>query len=110
MDKRIEQNVEQALNSFDGAQKASPAPYLETRINARLKQALQKSNFWQQAVAFLSKPAVVVVTLLFIFAVNFIVLSSGDTTKKNIASGTTNVNTDFAINVSSMYDIENMEP
>jgi hypothetical protein len=110
MDKRIDQ-IDQALNSLDGMAKATPAPYLMTRINARLQQQRQQAgSFWSYAVAFLSKPTVAVIGLVFFVAVNVVVISSGKTPGSTASAGLQNNNTDFAINVSSMYDIDNLEP
>ena len=51
----IEKRVEQTLNSLDGIQRASPQPWLFSRIKGRLMQQDDKT-VWGVIGSFLSKP------------------------------------------------------
>ena len=56
-DKRqIREEVDKILDSLDGIQRASANPFLFTRIQARLEK--EEKNFWSQAFAFISRPAI----------------------------------------------------
>ncbi|MEP6712851.1 MAG: hypothetical protein ABJA37_10565 [Ferruginibacter sp.] len=107
-DHKINNKITEVLNSFDGVERAVPKPFLLTRINARLQQAAP-GNSWGKAYAFISRPLVAGLGLLLFLMVNLIIISQN----KNTAGGniaTQNTNTaqyEFAINVASIYDIEN---
>lgn len=105
-----EQQIDAVIESLGGVSKASPAPYLLTRINARLGKDADNS-FWGRAGAFISRPAVAGFGLGVFMLVNCIavtVLKNGN--GKSVASQPGNTNYEFAINVSSNYDIDNQEP
>ncbi len=113
MQKRdIEKLVEETLSSFDGAERASAKPFLLTRIFARMQNKDAAPNLWSRAGAFLSKPAVAFCGLLLILAVNAaIIISNVQSNNNNTAVQNTNMaKDDFAINVISIYDLENQEP
>ena len=50
-----DQELEAILNSLDGIQKATPQPFLYTRLMARMQRA--DDNAWSRALQFVSKPA-----------------------------------------------------
>ncbi len=103
--------IEAVINSFNGAERATPAPYLLTRINARLAKE-KKYNFWSRISAVISKPLVAGSGIAVFIAVNFwIVATLTNTTSKTVTTQLpTGAKYEFAINVSSIYDIENQEP
>ena len=107
----FDNKIDAALKSLDGIAKASPQPFLLTRINARLNNATDET-VWSQIAFYLKKPLVCGVALLLLLFVNFIVIKNindrGDV--ENIAKSATSQKYDFAINVSVLYDIENQEP
>ncbi len=100
--------IEEVLNSLDGAERAVPRPFLLTRINARLQQKVPV-NFWGAAFAFISRPLVAGIGLLLFLMVNVIIISRNkNTAGSNIVIQNTNTaQYEFAINVASIYDIEN---
>jgi hypothetical protein len=106
---KLNKKIEETLGSFDAAKKATPNAFLLTRINARLQKETVPS-FWVSAFNFISRPvvALVVTTLLIINMVIITQHESANTSNTSIQ----NLNTtkyDFAINVSSMYDVENQQ-
>ena len=53
----IEKRVEEALNSLDGIKRASPQPWLFSRIKARLsREEAEERTVWGTVGSFLSKP------------------------------------------------------
>ncbi len=104
--------LEETLRSLDGIQKASPAPYLLTRINARLQERNTEQNFWSFLAGFISKPAVAMAGVILLIGLNVMIISLSNYSKKPTVS--TQVNTDnrdeFALDISSIYEIENIEP
>lgn len=101
----LNNRINQAFSSLDGAERAAPAPYLLTRINARLQKETTP-GFWSNAFAFFNKPAFAILVLCLLI-LNLIVVSQKQGTDNNITQNTATTKYDFAINVSSMYDVDN---
>ena len=73
MDKRhIPEEVDKILDSLDGTQRASANPFLYTRIQARLQK--EEKNFWSQAFAFISRPAIAFSGVAIAIIINAVVL------------------------------------
>ena len=68
--------VEQTLNSMDGAERATPAPFLLTRINAKMNR--EQPSAWERFGIFLSRPIIALTTIAFLifFKTNPLVLKS----------------------------------
>lgn len=64
----IENQVERALQSLDGVQRAVANPFLYTRVKARLDA--DERGFWNVAANFLSKPAVLIASFLLLVSLN----------------------------------------
>lgn len=106
----IEKLVDETINSLDGAGRAEAKPFLLTRIYARMQNENDAQSFWSRAGSFLSMPRVALAGLLLIVILNVTIIlqRSGDTT--NTVQNTTAAKDEFAINVVSIYDVENQEP
>lgn len=106
---QINQLTNDALNSMDDAGKASPAPYLLTRINARLGQ--NKESLWTKAVWLIGKPTVAFAGLATIIIVNALAIFYNSDTSDNLNSFTEQslqANTDeFSYTVATIYDNDN---
>lgn len=102
--------VDDTLNSFDGVQRANPRPYLFTRLNAKMQK--NAGGSWDNALRFLSRPAVAMACVLLVVAINAMVFTMHR--QSNIGS----VNSEEPIaaidgyngTVSILRDIENIEP
>lgn len=70
--KNMEQEIEAALNSLNNVERASPAAYLLTRIQARLNNPVK--NTWENIAGFISRPAVMVAGICFLVIINISVL------------------------------------
>lgn len=74
---KIQQKVEETLNSLDDVKQATSNPFLFTRIKARLER--EEKGFWIRAFSFISRPAIAVsaiVIIIFINAAVFLEFSS----------------------------------
>ncbi|MEO6537739.1 MAG: hypothetical protein ABIT07_11875 [Ferruginibacter sp.] len=107
-DHKINNKIEEVLGSLNGLKRAMPKPFLMTRINARLQQETGYS-FWTAAVAFISGPLVAGFAVVLFLILNVVIISQNDdTASSNTAVQNTNTTQyEFAINVASIYDIEN---
>lgn len=65
----IEQEIEQVLSSFDGAERASANPFLYTRIQERLQS---KQSAWQKVTLMMNRPSFIVATLILVVLMNAI--------------------------------------
>lgn len=111
MDKNnIQKLVNQAMESMDGAQKASPAPYLLTRINARMQNADRAVGFWEKLLMAFTKPAIAFPALAIVFALNFwLITKSGSDTKALTNEYKLVTNDDYSLSTAtSLFDFENL--
>ena len=115
MDKnKLEQLIEATINSVDGAERATPAPFLLTRINARMLAAKEESNsIWERASSFLSRPGFALATLAFIIVLNILLYSFKDGSG-NFNNALQNLQASADENpmgnASALFDLENFQP
>ena len=64
----IPEKAQQTIDSLDGLQRATPGPFFFTRVMARVQR--EEASAWERAVAFLTRPMVVVATLSIIILLN----------------------------------------
>jgi hypothetical protein len=108
MNNDINKQVVEAMNSLDGAGRATAKPYLLTRLNARMQNA--KENKWDVALRFISKPAIAMVGIFLVIAINATVITynypgAGTTVEEQYASVD-----EYSSPVTVLNDIENIEP
>jgi len=105
----IEKRVEETLNSVEGIQRATPAPWLFARVKGKLLKAEERTG-WEVVGSFLSKPAVAVAGLFLIMALNGILLLNQQSGGSLSAGQTEIVPTDSEslIASSSSFDFENL--
>lgn len=110
--KKIEQLVEETFSSLDGVKRAEAKPFLLTRVLARMQaDEAGADNIWTKAGAFLSRPGVALAGLLLIVLMNAaIILSNVNGKRNNTVQSLSSAKDEFAINVISIYDTENLEP
>ena len=68
----VNQQVETALNSINNVQRASPKPYLLTRINSRINNPAKSA--WENIALFISRPTVMALGLCIIIVINLSVI------------------------------------
>ena len=107
----FDDKIDATLKSIDGLAKASPKPFLLTRINASINN-LATESIWSQIAFYLKKPLISGFAILLVVFINIFVIKSinNKKEKENLAKSITSPKYDFAINVSVLYDIENQEP
>ncbi len=71
-DENNEMRIGDIFNSVNGLQRATPRPYLLTRINARLNNPIK--NIWENMATFISRPSVVIAGICLFLLVNISVL------------------------------------
>lgn len=109
MDKnKLDKLVEDTINSMDNAAHATPAPFLLTRIKARMERDVT-SNAWEKVTAFVARPFVVFPAVVAVLAVNFWIIQSSVHTSHPSASDYSKVITDdYSLSTAtSLFDFEN---
>src|SRR5438105_4907219 len=103
---RIDKMTDEALDSLDGAKRATPRPYLFTRLAARMER--QAENPWENVGRFIARPAVVIAGLCLIIAINVVVVASNNSNAGNTSLAEQNITQDeFSTSIASLYDTEN---
>ncbi len=67
-----DQKIEEILQSLDGIQRATPKPFLLTRINARLNNNVK--SIWDRVAIFVARPATAIISLCMLLIVNLSVM------------------------------------
>jgi hypothetical protein len=107
--RKIAQLVDETINSMDGADRAEPAPYLLTRINA--KMSMQPASAWERVSAFLSKPGIAFSLVLLLIMINLAIYGFGSRFDNSSLQGTQVSAEEYSMNGSSaIFDLENIQP
>lgn len=64
----ITKQVDETLESLDGIRRATPAPFLFTRLEARLEEL--PVSVWDRAIQFITRPVVAIAAILVIVSLN----------------------------------------
>lgn len=104
--KDINSLIDDALNSADGISRATPKPFLLTRIHARMLKG--KETVWERAGWFIARPAVAFTGLCIIVLINIMVVMVNKPTTSDYAVERSSQQVDeFSYSVATIYDIEN---
>ena len=79
MDQHLDKKIDEAMQSLDGIEKASPRPFFFTRLEARMQR--EKSR-WEVISSFVAKPIVAFACICLIIMINVAVILSSDSSKK----------------------------
>jgi hypothetical protein len=110
MDKnKLNKLVEATMNSMDAADKAMPAPFLLTRIRARMDRDALSSSPWEKVSALLGKPLIAFPVLAVVLAVNFFIIRSAVSGSNTSPADYSRVSTDdYSLSTAtSLFDFEN---
>jgi hypothetical protein len=105
----IGKKVNDSLESFEGIQRAEPAPWFFTRVKAKLER--EKHNIWETTGSYMARPAIAIAGILFILCVNAFILFEKDTTESTPAYTIQNTEEQIILAANNTgYDYENLEP
>jgi hypothetical protein len=110
----IEQNIDNALNSIEHIDRATPVPFFYTRLMARLNRNDQSS--WSKLAGFIARPAIAFATILLVIFINFFAIyTNTDTINTDTINNSTDKTELTAVDEysqvsSTIYDIENSKP
>jgi hypothetical protein len=109
----LDKLVEETMNSLDGAAKASPAPFLLTRIGAKMANRQEQPSLWERAGFLITRPAIAFTVLATVLLMNvYIIASSANGNDSGMAvQNTAGLPEEYSLNTgSSLYDFENIQP
>ena len=107
---KIDDLIDQALNSADGIERAVVKPFLLTRINSRLNQS--KETIWEKASWFIGRPSVAFSGLAMLILINVTVIIFNRSQPGPVApeqSLQENIDEFSYTAVTTLYDFENSE-
>ncbi len=110
--KNIDQLVDVAMQSLDGIERATPKPFLLTRIHAGRQKQVAVQNTWNRIAGFLSKPLVATAGILLILGINITIIAiSKNKDRSFVYDKVNNDNRDeYSLSVTTIYEIDNHEP
>lgn len=106
-DEHIKNLIEASINSTDGLNRATPKPFLITRINAKLITVAD--NNWEKIAAYIKKPVVFIPAFCLFILVNCWVIFNNNTEPAFVLTqqGSAIQEDDFSNTIATFYDIDN---
>lgn len=106
MNPNSKDNIEQALHSLDGMERATPQPFFYTRLEARM---MKSNNLWEKISLIITRPVVAFATVMVIILMNAWAISSVDQEQKGVTREVATVEEYSQLN-NEFIDIENWNP
>ena len=105
----IHKKIDEVMHSMDGISRATPRPFLFTRLEARMQN---EKNIWVQLSSFVIRPVVAFVCICFVLIINtmviFLLNNPGNSLEQQ---GNELATADEYSQVSSaLYEFENTKP
>ncbi len=108
MKDEINKKIEEAMHSLDSIKKASPRPFLFTRLEARMQN---ERNTWGKLSSFVARPVIAFACICFVLIVNIMVILMSNNSGNSLAQGSELATTDEYSQVSyNLYEFENPKP
>lgn len=107
MDKLIHDTIQ----SLDGAGRATPKPFLLTRVMAAVNKQESIANGWSKIVAFISRPGFAIAALSFVIIINIIAfrMNKNENSNSVVMQTNTAIADEFAGNINNIYEFENTD-
>ncbi len=106
----LKNKIEEALQSLDAVQRATPRPFLMTRIHARMNK--ESLSVWERVGELFIQPRWILTGLCLVLAMNAAVVLFNNRSNDAVVSTIeqTNSEEDYSTAVATLYDLENNEP
>jgi hypothetical protein len=109
----LDKMVEETMSSLDAAERATPAPFLLTRIKAKMANRPVTASAWERVGIFLTRPAVAFTVLSAVLLMNVYIIGNFVGSNSNTAAQSLQTGSDeFSMNAESisLFDFENIQP
>lgn len=107
---KLAQMVNETMNSLDAVERAAPAPFLLTRINARLNRP--QVSVWERISLFIARPGIALAAVAFVIIINLLIYNySNSAVDLNNIQNMQAYSDEYSINNSpALFDLENIQP
>ncbi|MDQ2862130.1 MAG: hypothetical protein M3R50_00515 [Bacteroidota bacterium] len=107
-DEFMNKKIDAVMHTLDKVEKASPRPFLFTRLEARMQN---EKNVWYKLSTFVARPMVAFACICFVLLINASVILFSDTKSILIQPGPELATADEYSQVSAtIYEFENVKP
>lgn len=105
-DEFLNKKIDDVMQSMDGITRATPRPFLFTRLEARMQS---ERNIWSKISSFAARPVVAFACVCFVLIINAMVIftSGSATTQQGPELATADEYSQVSYN---LYDFENFKP
>ena len=109
MQKNINNKIEDALNSLDGMEKASPNPFFFTRLEAKMQK---ERNTWEKISSFFARPAIAFACICLVIMINAAVIFSSQKIHANVTGQNDEIATvdEYSQVSSNFFEFVNTQP
>lgn len=108
-DENIHKKIEEVMQSIDKIKKASPRPFLFTRLEARMQR---EKNIWEKLSSFVARPVIAFACICLVIMINVMVIFSANTSENSLVqqnSESASVD-EYSQVTTTLYDFENARP
>lgn len=108
-DEFINKKIEETMRSMDNMERATPRPFLFTRLEARMEG---EKNMWNKVSSFVARPVVAFACICFVLILNAMIIFLSNTSGNSLTQqGSELATADEYSQVSyNLYDFENSKP
>lgn len=108
MQENYNKKIEDALHSIDGIEKATPAPFFFTRLEARMQR---EKNIWEKITSFIAQPAIAFSCVCLLIMINSFVIFSSSDEKNSVIQQTNELATvdEYSQVGTTLYEFENIK-
>ena|ERR1017187_893595 len=105
----LNKKIDDVMQCIDGITRATPRPFLFTRLEARMQN---ERNIWSKLSSFVARPVVAFGCICFVFIINaMVILLSNNSGNSLTQQGSELATADEYSQVSyNLYDFENSKP
>src|SRR5450432_217523 len=108
-DKFIHKKIDEVMHSMDSINRASPRPFLFTRLEARMQN---EKNIWVKLSSFVARPVVAFTCICFVLIINAMVIFLTNNPGNSFAQQGSELATadEYSQVSSTLYEFENTKP
>ncbi len=100
--------IDETIDSMDAVERATPAPFLLTRLHAALRR--EEISYWERMTVFLCRPGVALGAVLLVLMLNFVMYTYSNRNQNNFQTTGTGADEYSMINPAALFEIENTQP
>ena len=108
-DEFLNKKIDEVMQSMDSINRATPRPFLFTRLEARMQN---ERNIWSKLSSFAARPVIAFACICFVLIINAMVILLSNTSGNSLTQQSSELATADEYNQVSynLYDFENSKP